>query len=84
MKTCYATEMQLEFFGHVMPLVLASVSYEANGAMNGRTSFFRSMTIKIRCNMTFLATDTTATSGGATRCQQCCQWHHCISVGQES
>ena len=48
-----------------MQLLLASVTHDTNGVING-TIAFRSMIIKMKCNMTFFISDTIATSDGPT------------------
>ena len=63
-------------FGHVMSLVLISVSHGTNGVSSGTTAFLRSMMIEMRCNMTFLVTDAIGTIPGITWWQQYYQWPH--------
>ena len=52
---------QHDFIGHVMPLAMALVSYDANGIINGTTAFLR-WTMKLRHRKTFLV--------------MWCLWHH--------
>ena len=80
LRTMYcATDQQHDFFGHVMPLILASVSHDSNGVANDTIAFFRSMEIKIRCDL-FLC-DTIAISTSATWHQQCCDGTFIIEWG---
>ena len=44
----------------IYAIAVASVSHDANSVINGTIPFLRSITIKIRCNMNFLDSDTTA------------------------
>ena len=62
--------MQQSFFGHVMPFILVSVSYEANGAVNSTIPFSRSRWSKGGATRHFWSCDAIGIS------TMWCHWHH--------
>ena len=58
-------EFQHYLFGHVMPLLLVSVSCYANGIINGTTALLK---LQMKCNMTFWSCDAISITYY--------QWHH--------
>ena len=68
------SEVQLNIFGHVIPLVPVSVSLDTNGII----IFFRSRWQKWYTTWLFLQCHATETGVGTTWCYQHAQCHHCI------
>ena len=73
--------VQHNFFGHVMPLMLISKSCDANSVTNG-IILFVSQDDQMRCNMTldFWSCDTIGITINIMWCQWHQQWNKCISL----